>query len=322
MRRSNIMLSVSAFAFLLLGNLGMATAQCTLPYQLTNGQTADATQVMANFNALVSCLGAPAGSTNAVQYNAGAGAFGGVGPLTNGQLVIGSTGAAPQAQTLTPGAGITITNGGSSITIAASGSGSGGINMYYPPGGLTTPTASSFTLNTSVAGSALTDMPSGRGTVLIQPASASSSAQSAQEAAVPSQTAFTATAFIYNTGLLNNNWMVGIAIKDSTGKYDAYGVRNGPDFSRFNIASLGTCCDSFGNLAATQNQLFVWLRVQLTGGNFVFSASYDGENWISVGSAPANSYLGSTLSTVGLFIDSNSGPTFMLDRLSWTLTTP
>jgi hypothetical protein len=43
--------------------------------------------------------------------------------LTNGQLVIGSTGAAPAAATLTAGTGVTITNGANSITIAATGSG-------------------------------------------------------------------------------------------------------------------------------------------------------------------------------------------------------
>jgi hypothetical protein len=61
-------------------------AACTLPYTLTNGQTADATQVMANLNALANCITnpGPAGSTNAMQYNAGGGNFGGVGPLTNG----------------------------------------------------------------------------------------------------------------------------------------------------------------------------------------------------------------------------------------------
>jgi hypothetical protein len=79
-------------------------AQCALPYTLTNGQPPDATKVMANFNALVACLN-PGGSTNAVQYNAGSGTMGGVGPLTDGQLVIGSTGNAPQAQTLTAGTG-------------------------------------------------------------------------------------------------------------------------------------------------------------------------------------------------------------------------
>lgn len=101
-----------------------ASALCTLPYQLTNGQTADATQVMANLNALAACLSsAPAGSNNAVQYNAGSGAFGGVGPLGNGQVVIGTSGNAPQAGTITAGSGIAIANGPGSITISATGGG-------------------------------------------------------------------------------------------------------------------------------------------------------------------------------------------------------
>jgi hypothetical protein len=44
-------------------------------------------------------------------------------PLTNGQLVIGSTGSAPVTTTLTAGANVTITNGPGSITINAAGSG-------------------------------------------------------------------------------------------------------------------------------------------------------------------------------------------------------
>jgi hypothetical protein len=42
-----------------------------------------------------------------------------LGPLTNGQLVIGSTGVVPVAAALTQGAGISITNGAGSITIAS-----------------------------------------------------------------------------------------------------------------------------------------------------------------------------------------------------------
>lgn len=41
--------------------------------------------------------------------------------LTNGQLLIGSTGADPVGATLTQGAGVTITNGAGTITIAANG---------------------------------------------------------------------------------------------------------------------------------------------------------------------------------------------------------
>lgn len=75
-----------------------ANAACTVPNTLTNGQTADAGQVMANFNAVAGCVNSqPAGATNSVQINAGSGLLGPVGPLTNGQLVIGSTGNAPPA---------------------------------------------------------------------------------------------------------------------------------------------------------------------------------------------------------------------------------
>lgn len=38
-----------------------ASASCTLPYTLTNGQTADASQVMANLNAIIGCLGSTTG---------------------------------------------------------------------------------------------------------------------------------------------------------------------------------------------------------------------------------------------------------------------
>ena len=48
-----------------------------------------------------------------------------LGPLTNGQLLIGNTGADPTAATLSAGTGISITNGTGSITINAS---AGGIN--------------------------------------------------------------------------------------------------------------------------------------------------------------------------------------------------
>lgn len=39
--------------------IGSASAQCTVPNTLTNGTNADATQVMANFNALLTCINTP-----------------------------------------------------------------------------------------------------------------------------------------------------------------------------------------------------------------------------------------------------------------------
>ncbi|OAF10261.1 hypothetical protein [Bradyrhizobium neotropicale] len=83
MQRRIIHAACAVLALLIASNSSVR-AQCALPYQLTNGQPADATQVMANYNALLTCLNnaAPTGSTNALQYNAGSGAFGAVGPLT------------------------------------------------------------------------------------------------------------------------------------------------------------------------------------------------------------------------------------------------
>ena len=59
----------------------------------------------------------------------GTSAIGTVGPLTNGQLVIGSTSNAPVAATLTQGFGISITNAAGAITIAANGTGINWVNV-------------------------------------------------------------------------------------------------------------------------------------------------------------------------------------------------
>jgi hypothetical protein len=64
-------------------------------------------------------------------------------PMTDGQLIIGSTGATPVATTLIQGSGVTITNGPGSITISATGSGgtvtsvSGTANRITSTGGAT-----------------------------------------------------------------------------------------------------------------------------------------------------------------------------------------
>jgi hypothetical protein len=58
MRWKNIVALIAQVVCLIFfGGLTAAKAQCALPYTLTNGANADATQVMANYNALVTCLG-------------------------------------------------------------------------------------------------------------------------------------------------------------------------------------------------------------------------------------------------------------------------
>ena len=56
---------LTALIFSLWSSMASATITCTLPFTLTNGTTADATQVMANYNALVACfVGAAASGAN------------------------------------------------------------------------------------------------------------------------------------------------------------------------------------------------------------------------------------------------------------------
>lgn len=68
-----------------------------------------------------SAVTASAVTQHAVLLGGASNAVSEVGPLTNGQLVIGNTGSAPSAATLTAGTGVSITNGAGSITISSGG---------------------------------------------------------------------------------------------------------------------------------------------------------------------------------------------------------
>lgn len=63
----------------------------------------------------------------APQMGNAAGSLDDIGLMTNGELIIGSTGLAPQINTLTAGTGISITNAAGSITIDATGGSTGGV---------------------------------------------------------------------------------------------------------------------------------------------------------------------------------------------------
>ena len=82
-----------------------------------------------------------------VLLGSGTGAITALGQATNGQLVIGSTGADPVLATLTGGANITVTNSAGGISIAASGLGSGTVTEVDATG-----TVNGITLSTSPGG--------------------------------------------------------------------------------------------------------------------------------------------------------------------------
>lgn len=105
--------------------------------------------------------GAATFTDGGVLLGSGTGAVTALGQATNGQLVVGSTGADPVLATLTGGANITVTNTAGGISIAASGLGSGTVTSVSATGtenGLTLSSDGSTTTPIITLGGALANV--------------------------------------------------------------------------------------------------------------------------------------------------------------------
>jgi hypothetical protein len=100
-----------------------------------------------------------------VLLGSGTGAITALGQATNGQLVIGSTGADPVLATLTDGTGITITEGAGTITIAADNNGT--MSSFILSDGLATQTIVDGNTLTVSGGTGLTSSVTATDTVTI-----------------------------------------------------------------------------------------------------------------------------------------------------------
>lgn len=306
---------------LFLQGFSPALAKCALPHVMSNGEAPDAAKMMANFNALVACA-AVAGSTNAIQYNAGSGALAGVGPLPDGQLVIGSTGGAPQAQALTAGTGIAITNGAGTISIAAT-AGTGGTGLYRQLMSAT-PTSSSTGLTTWLNQGSSVVSDSDTGLTIDVPSNAAVSL-SGRYVTAPS-TPYTVTALIGATRTSASGGCVGIGWYDGSSKiqgicyYTTTG--NGPLFAvrRYTSPTAETSA-SFTSASNFFSQP-IWFQIKDDGTNVSFAFSNDGANFLVVYSvAKSAGWLGATgYSKLLFFVDPRSGSNTLGTLLSWTQT--
>jgi len=315
MQRATLRTCLLVVATLVLAGSSIAHAQCTLPYTLANGQPPDATKVMANFNALVGCV-APGGSSNAVQSNGGSGAFAGVGPLSNGQVLIGSTGNPAQAQTLTAGAGITITNGPANITVAATpGTSTAGVYRQVMSA---VPTLMSTGLINWVNQASATISQGTSGVSISAPASGPDTLNAAYAAAPAPPYKLTVLFAATRSSTLGEGgigWYDGSAkfhiltIPPSTApqvaKWSAFNVRVGTDF----VAT---------NMFFTQP---MWLQLQDDGTNVSFSISQDGANYLTVfTSAKSSAYLGASgYNNLVLFTNPRSNSQSVSTAMSWTV---
>lgn len=288
---------------------GSAEALCTLPYPLTNGQVADATKVMADFNALVNCLGnAPAGSANALQYNAGSGNFGGVGPLASGQIVIGSAGNAPQAANLTAGSGIAITNGAGSISISATGA-----TFQREFGPYTPPSAASFTfIDTAASSTPTLTNATDIGLVYSVPITATLAFPGAY-VPVPSTVPWSLTVRAKYPALTGSYPSFGIFIKDTSGKMlgEINETRGGTPSLLIKRNNSNISVNSNAYLK-TFFQVPEWFRVTYDGVNINFYASWDSQNWLFVWTETSTTFLNGNLQYVGI-----GGSNQISDTAAW-----
>ncbi|MCD2175035.1 hypothetical protein [Rhizobium sp. C4] len=309
MRRSSSKVALLAGALLLSGEVQPSLAACSVPNAITNNTVTDASKLMGNFGAIGGCVDAasPGGATNAIQYNNGSGGFGGTSPLTDGKIVIGATGGAPQASQLTAGAGVSIVNGPGSITVSTTGSGTGAAVDWLNKAAVVKPTASAFTMRTSTTaptGSAISA--TGRGMLLSTTASPSGKNLLA-ETALPSGH-WQATMLGVYTGPLSNWTSISFGIRDTTNNRAitlGLGSNNGSstrfDYVKFNG---GIGLDNYvGDTPLTDVGLPyptepIWSRLTYDGTNLIWAFSQDGEHFTTAFSVSATDYL-TNLNTIG-----------------------
>ncbi len=306
--------ALSAGALLLLSGFNPASAQCALPYQLTNSQLGDANKVMANFKALVRCY-ALGGTTNAIEYKLSSTGLGGAGPLASGQLVIGVTGGAPQAKTLTAAAGIAISNSAGNITISTAG------DLYHQVMSATPTSATTGLTNWLNQGSAVVS-DSAVGICIDAPTSGTAANVSGRYAAAPTAP-YKITALIAATRNSTNYSGVGIGWYDGTNKLQTvqYMINNGSApvlvVNQFNSPTTAGANNvvSFANVFAQP----IWLQLADDGTTVSFRFSQDGANFLSLYSvAKSSGFLGASgYSNVIFFVNPQGGRT-LGTLMSWT----
>lgn len=287
---------------------GTAQSACIVPNTIVNGTVVDSTPVAGNFAAISTCLGGvqPAGTDNSIQLNNGSGSLAAVGPLTNGQLLIGSAGSPPVATALTAGQGITISSGPGSTAISTTGNLGGGGADWLNGAAIVKPSAANFVLQTSTTpptGAQLAD--TDRGVVLKTTAAVSSTAMMAEMDAPSGH--WQATMLGVYTGGLSNYSLPSIAVRDAANsKSLEFGVGGRQSTYRFDylILSGGIGLNSRVNDTETQDVGLpqpsqpVWQRLTYDGTNLIWSFSRDGEFFIPAYSVTASSAL-TNLSKIG-----------------------
>jgi hypothetical protein len=299
------LISIFTFMGLFAGALDFAMAQCTLPYQLTNGQVADATQVMADYNAILGCLSSGNLTVPPVSSLSITGPGGGTATITNPAATANYNFNLPSGPG-TPGQFLTSEGGTNPLTwTSAPSANPPPLTDGIPVG---RPAASSFTwLNQG--GASYAEYTNGPITLTV-PAQSGDQVRGIGQAP-PGTTPYTLTAKIDTMLWGKNFYVAGIYVLDSGGKlltiqYQTATISGAtPHNIGVNRWNSATSFNSSPKGQQVSESRVWWLRVKNDGTNWTFSVSPNGADWISFYSEGVTAFLGPTIASLGVFGDNN-----------------
>jgi hypothetical protein len=295
-----------------------ALADCTVPHVLANGQIADASAVMENFNTVANCVNgvdAQAVTTPGSATPGGVAVFSSPKSITSGTLTGDvSTANGSLTTTLAP-TGVTAgtyinptisIDSKGRITAASGDSTSGGSSStfnYFNAYNLPIPAVDNFTVSAdSSFGSNYGLQPAGLGVSLYGRNGGFSFAWADQAVAGGGTTGdFAVTGLIKLAALSNGNYAIGITLGDGTRRI-TWGFRNTQTWMSHNSGTNGN--DGFwsygGDVGAISSPTL--FRIRKTGGTIYFEVALDGKNFDVISSESATAYLSANITTYGIGI--------------------
>lgn len=314
--------AVSASFFAALLATTCHATSCTVPNNIANGQVADASQVMGNFNAVASCVDTVDGksvTTTGTVASGGVAVFSGSRTIMSGVLTGDVTTAAGTTTASLAPSGVAAgtysnptiavdTKG--RITSAVNGAGSGGSGgglsqnyNHFNALNLPVPTTANFTTTASTSFGSNFGLQAAAMGVSLYGGNSSFAFGWADQAIANGGTTgdFSVTGLIKLAALNSGNYAVGITLGDGTHRV-TWGFRNTQLW--MSHTNGNDSYDSIGGYggdigAISSPTLF---RIRRTGATMYFEIALDGKNFDVVTTESATAYLPANITTYGIGI--------------------